>query len=293
MKIVMLLFALLFLVACGAQDAINATKSMPGEMEQMRAKMGETERALGRLESYKGLTNEENGRVLSPVPFGLMGYAREFAKYASTVELAEITYLWIKEINEVSIDDILPSPTPEDIFKFDHRKQHTQASLQAVAGFISRDKLNTILREQIYSSGRYADATLNLLMLRVRFLRDVMLKASLLSEDFDEVGMLIKAIEHAEEIEYIARQRFALHIYLDLTGFKNNDLDIHDVFDPREALKIWQDIKRKADTGLKVKYKDVASSPVENEKLFVENKARYSQAMSLVDQRIRAWGAQP
>ncbi len=286
-----LMCTLLLLTACGADEAIEATKSMPERMDQMKQKMDETETALGRVFSFEALLKEPYGKNLIPVPFDLIPFATEFSKYAPTKELVEVVYLWVRKINEVTLD--LPSPTPDEVFQFDWRKMHVQAALQAVAGTIPRTKLEKIIREQIFASGRYSDAALNLLMLRVRYLRDVMLDASLLSEKMNDVGDLEKAVEYADEIDYIARLRFARQIHLDLTGFKNNDLDVMEVFEPSVALKIWQKIKFKATVNLKVELKDVSGVPGENELLYQENQARYNKALTFVNDKIRAWGVQP
>ncbi len=261
-----LILAVLLLAGCGADDAIEATKSMPERMDQMKQKMDDTETALGRVFSFEALLKEQYGKNLIPVPFDLIPFATEFSKYAPTKELVEVVYLWVRKINEVTLE--LPNPTPDEVFQFDWRKMHVQAALQAVAGTIPRAKLDKIVREQIYASGRYSDAALNLLMLRVRYLRDVMLGASLLSEKMNDVGDLEKAIEYADEIDHIARFRFARQINLELTGFKNNDLDVMEVFDPALALKTWQKIKFKATVSLRVEMKDVSSVPGENERLY-------------------------
>lgn len=286
-----LVFSVLLLSGCGADEAIKATKSMPERMDRMKQKMDETEIALGRVFSFEALLKEEYGRELIPVPFDLIPFATEFSKYAPADELIEVVYLWVRKINEVTLD--LPNPTAEEIFKFDWKKMHVQAALQAVAGTIPKAKLEKIIREQIHSSGRYSDAALNLLMLRIRYLRDVMLGASLLAERMNDVGDLEKAIEYAEEIEYIARLRFARQIHIELTGFKNNDLDVLEAFDPTVAVKTWQKIKFKANVGLRVEMKDVSDVPGENERLYQENQARYNKALALVNQRIQGWGGRP
>lgn len=288
----LLLSLSLALSACGANDAIKATKGMPARMQEMSEKLDRTETALGRVFSFEALLKPEYGKVLSPVPFDLIPFAREFAKYAPSGELVEVVYLWVRKINETTLD--LPAPTPDDVFQFDWRKMHVQAALQAVAGEIPRKKIDKIIREQIYSSGRYSDAALNLLMLRTRYLRDVMLDASILSESMNDVGDLEKAVEYAEELEFLARLRFAPLIGIELTGFKNNDLDVHEQFQSLTALKVWQRIKTKADVlSSKVKLKDVSSTPGENQKLFVSNKAKFDRAFATVMERIRGWGVQP
>ncbi len=285
---VILLSFVILITGCGAHDAIEATKGMPKKMDEMSGKLDRTETALGRVFSFEALLKDQYGKNLIPVPFDLMPFAREFAKYAPAEELAEVVYLWTRKINEVTLD--LPNPTPEDVFAFDWRKMHVQAALQAVCGFIPRAKLDQIIQEQIYGSGRYADATLNLLMFRVRFLRDAMLGASLLSEKMNDVGDLEKAVEYAEEIDYIARLRFAPMIGVELTGFKNNDMDVFENFDRMDAVKIWQKIKFKADTNLKVEIKDISGTPGENEKLYQAKQARFNKAMGTVLQRISEWG---
>lgn len=286
-----LLASVLLITGCGAHDAIKATKGMPDKMDDMSRKLDRTETALGRVFSFEAMLKEQYGRVLLPVPFDLIPFAREFAKYAPAKELVEVTYLWVRKINETTLD--LPSPTPEEIFQFDWRKMHVQAALQAVAGEIPRAKLDQIIREQILSGGRHSDDALNLLMLRVRYLRDVMLDGSVLSGQVDNVGKLEEAVKFAEEIEYIARLRFSPMIGIEITGFKNNDWDVLEKFESDAALKVWKKIKMKADAALKVNVLDLSPVPGENEALYQQKLAKYNKAMGTVVNRIRGWGVQP
>ena len=114
-------------------------------------------------------------------------------------------YVWIKKLNEATLDPT----TGETQDQFLHRKMQTLAALQAVCGFLPHAKVKQIINSEIYHSGRHQAAALQALMLRVRFLRDVLLEASLFSSPMDSVGALQKAVEYNDEIDFIARLPFA------------------------------------------------------------------------------------
>ncbi len=132
-KSIGLLFAAtLLLSACGAQKAIDNTNKIPKKLDDTIKTMEKTECTLVRGLSFENLLKDEFARDLTPVPFDLMPFAREFGKCSSDEDLAEVTYMWMKKLNEVTLD--LPSPTEAQVAEFNHRKLHVYSALQAVAG---------------------------------------------------------------------------------------------------------------------------------------------------------------
>src|SRR5262245_2707516 len=123
MKLAGLFIALAFLFSgCGANKAIKATNSMPKKMDDMLDEMKNTSCTMKRGLSFEAMLKEEFGRVLIPVPFDLMPFAREFAQCASDEDLAELSYVWMKKLNEVTLD--VPNPTDQDKEVFNHKQLH-------------------------------------------------------------------------------------------------------------------------------------------------------------------------
>lgn len=277
------------LLGCEAHEAMKATKEMPSRMDRMYEQMERTNSAVDRQKviiPFEALLKEEFGRELIPIPFDLIPFAREFAKAAGSEELAEVVYVWMKKLNEVAQD--VANPTEDQIAAFNHKKLHIFSALQAVCGFIPREKLKTILREQVYQGGRYQDSVLHLLMLRVQFLRDVMLEASLLSEGLTNIGKLEKAVEYADEIEFVARLPFATDVHVAATGFISPMEDVKEILDPAKTGAIWRKVKTKAER-LILDNKDWTGVPRENQKLFDERVRRLNMALDLVERRVGGW----
>ncbi len=290
-KAISFLFAAtLVLSACGAQKAIDNTNKIPKKLDDTIKTMEKTECTLVRGISFENLLKDEFGRDLSPVPFDLMPFAREFAKCASEEDLAEVTYMWMKKLNEVTLD--LPSPSEAQVADFNHRKLHVYSALQAVAGFIPQAKLERIITTQLYGAGRYQESVMEMLMLRVQFLRDVMLENSLFSKGLTNVGTVEKAVEYAQNIEFIARLPFAKEISVNVTGFMAPMDDAKETFDPLNAPLLWAKIKVKAER-LNMEMKNWTGQPGEDQALFKNRQVRMTQALTLINQKINDWSRRP
>ena len=293
-----LLFAFgIFLSGCGVHQAIESTNSVPEKldktiekMEETIEKLKETECALKRGISFEALLKDEYGRDLAPVPFDLMPFAREFAKCSSAEDLAEVTYMWMKKLNEVTLD--LPNPTPVQVEEFNHRKMHVYSALQAVAGFIPQDKLEKIIQAQLYGAGRYQDSVMELLMLRVQFLRDVMLENSLFSKGLNNVGTVEKAVEYAQQIDYIARLPFAGEIAVNVTGFVAPMDDVQETLNPAQAPLLWGKIKSKAER-LNVEMKTWTGQAGEDQQLWQNRQVRMTSALSTINLKVSEWSRRP
>lgn len=284
--LVLLLTLAVVLTGCDAIDAAKATKNMPKKMDDTVKKMDETECALKQGISFEAMLKEENGRVLTPVPFDLMPFAKRFAECSSDQDLAELAYLWMKKINEVTLD--IPSPTEAQIEEFNHRQLHVYSALQAVAGFIPHDKVVRIIQDHVYGSSAYQDSVFELLMLRMQFIRDVRLENGLFSKGLINVGRVELAVELADEVDYLARLPFAGSIGISVTGFVEPFPDVKETLDPAQALAMWQKIKMKAER-LNV---DMKPGPGE-EGTFPASKAKMAQALNKINQRISSWTGRP
>jgi hypothetical protein len=288
-NLAVLLSTALVLSACGTQKAIDATRSMPGKMDDMINKTNHLNQIVdlqAEMLPFEGLLKPEYGRDLAPIPFDLMPYAKKFAQYAPAEDIPELVYVWVKKLNEAALDPT----TGETQDQFLHRKMQTLAALQAVCGFLPHAKVKQIINSEIYHSGRHQTAALQVLMLRVRFLRDVLLEASLFSAPMDSVGALQKAVEYNDEIDFIARLPFAGDIAVTITGFPE---PVQEAMDTKLALTEWQKIKLKANRSLKVEPKVYTGIPAQDQALYQQQYNLMVQNLKLVDDRISSWGAKP
>lgn len=276
----------LLLTACGTGKAIDATQEMPAKMDRMQSQMDEMKHKLTEAVTFEALLNPDFGKDLSPVPFDLMPFAKQFAENADPANIPELYYVWIKKLNEATIDG---NGSPEPVDQFNHRKMQTLMALQAVAGFMPRERLLPLLNEQIVHSGRYQTSMLSFLMLRVQFLRDVLLESDLFSTPLDTVGKVEQAIKYADEIEFVARLPYTSLINISITGFAAPLPAFQESLDNGVALQTWRKIRTKAQGAATVGEQDWTGNPGVNQKLAQERKVRLARALNLVDQRIAGW----
>jgi len=294
-----LMISTLVLTACGAQDAIDATRSMPAKLDDTNTQVRKSNEQMAEMNeiinqqpvqiSFENLLSAELGRDLSPIPFDLMPFAEKFGEYASGEEVVKVVYLWMKKLNEVTLD--AENPTPEQIQEFNHRKLHVYSALQAVCGLLPQAKVQEVIDAEISGNGRFQTAAMQLLMLRSMFLRDVMLEASLFSEPLDNVGKFEKSIEYADSIDFIARLPFAKELKVKISGFLDPYPVIEESFDVGIALQTWTKILIKADRSLVVAPKDWTGDSKVNQKLFKDRQDRSTAAYKTVRNKIREWSA--
>lgn len=235
MKNLIFLSTLILLTGCKMLDAVDAVNETPqkmdnmnAEMQDMKGQMLKTNEAI-RMQKLaiakENLEDEKNGMILTPIPFGLMGYAKLFAETAKVDELVAQTYLYITDVH-----DGLPAPlvgedgsaldfTAEQISRINQYKSHRFAAMQAIANFIPTAVLAQMIDEEIIAGGRYRETALALLMMRVQFNKKVMLDNSLLAQELKSVGALEKAYEYLVDIEKVFALPFASEIGYDMYGF--------------------------------------------------------------------------
>lgn len=277
----------LALSGCGKlNETLEKTKSMPDKMDKMFAETKKMTCELPSKIAFESLLKEDLGRVLDPLPFDLMPFAEEFASCTPNKKLIKILNLWVSKFNEVTLNN--PAPTPEDIAKFNHDKLHVLSALQSVAGLIPSEKIEQIVQEQvILNDGPYRPTVMQMLMLRVRFMRDIMLKVKF--KKIETIGQMEEAIQHAEAIEYIAKLPFSKEVAVELTGFMDPmPTEIIEVMDPNIARKMWVNIRDKS-AAVTVVPKDLTGLPTQDEALFRKRQAQLATGLSLIEERISAW----
>ncbi|MGZ3723568.1 MAG: hypothetical protein ACXVA9_11585, partial [Bdellovibrionales bacterium] len=214
---------------------------------------------------------------------------KNFGKCASADDVTEVIYLWMKKMNELVIEQ--EKPTADQIAAFNHHKMQIFSALQAVSGLLPDDKLNKIIADQIDGEGRFQETALQILMLRTRFLRDVMLEASLFATPLNNVGKVQKAIEYANSIDAIARLPYAKSIKIKITGFMDPYPVMEESFDVGLALDTWTKIKTKATRCFGESPMPENCSPTGvHSKLGPVDQGNLTKALSVVDQKIIGWG---
>lgn len=291
MKRLTLVLMAVLAVGCQKIDkSIDSVNAMPAKMDGLQAKIDRQ----GAFLTFKELVDETNAEEILPIPFDLMGFAKEFGKFANEEDLVELFYLYNKKLNEVVIDST--NPTPEEIKRFNHKKSHELAALQAVAGLMPQEKVQGIIDSRILRDDRYRDAGLAMLMMRVQFIRDVLLELSLFSEPIDVVGEFEKAIEYGNQIDFIARLPFTKFIAMSVTGFIEVERpDVIEQLDPAVALATWKKIKTKATRGLsKIEVQEWTGNAASDQAMHQERLRRFAIGLGMVEKQINSWqGTQP
>lgn len=233
-------FALIILVpvAVGCSK-IDKALDMPEKMDNMQEQLLETNESV-RLQKIgiakENLEKPENAVILQPIPFGLMAWAKVFAENATTEEISAQTYLYLKEINSAvhgtanNPNGIPEKYTAEEAAAINQREMHRYTISQSIAGLMPDAVTAQLIKDQIDVDGRYKNTALSILMMRFSFIRDVLLKSSLLSDDTTDVGSVEKAVEYVSSMDTIARLPYVSSIkvsaqYLPPIGVYEESLD--------------------------------------------------------------------
>ena len=236
-----------------------------------------------------------------------MPYGKKLAEAASATELIDLTYLWLKEVDESlpakDIDDA-GNEVPysrKQVARINNEKLARIIALQVIAGFTPQATVDEIVQNNIIGSNRdgsrrYEQTALAFLMLRTMFIRDVLLQESLLSGPLDNVGKVEDAIRYAKQIDTIAKYRFAAKV-----GFKTRGLiDEGGVQMPAEdqpqeqlntqvAGELWTKIQQKAHSDLQVTPREVGSSTDDDKKIFAQEQKRAERAFRELDAYLKSW----
>lgn len=319
-NILMLSLVLLTLCGCDAMDALKATKSMDGKMDSMNQKMdqmGEMNSKMSKMNDgmqktvdgihsqellipLENMIKAETIEYLFPVPTSLMPYAKKFSESASSQELVELTYLWLKHINEITpVPDIDKEGNPVDLTlektnAFRKQRIGKALALAAIAGFTPQETVEELVKEQIVGGTRHRKTALKFLALRAFFIKDILLEKSLLEELMDEVGKLEDSIKYMNQLEYLISLPFANRIGIRTTGLSEVAAeDIVFVMDNdkiKSIASLWSKIKVKADLNLSEAPERIwTGDKAQEEVLHAEEKRRYDAAMTIINAEIEKW----
>lgn len=311
------------LAACDLQEALDGTKKVPGKMDETNANMkkmleemqvtnkGVHDQSL--LIPLENLIKEENQDTLVPVPFKLMPFGKKFAEAATPEELIELTYLWIKEVDEALPNKDIDEATGEEIpftkrqiHKINIQKIAKLTALQVIAGFTPQEVVQEVIQRYIVGQNheggrRFEETAYSFLMLRTMFIRDVLLKESLLATSIDNVGKLEEAMKYIKKVDAIARLRFADKIQFKsrgLIGFDGKqlpeDMQPQEQLDRQVAMQMWNSIYEKAQSQMRMDERNVGQDQTDDRRLLEEEKKRLQYNLQLIEQNIQYWkGRQP
>lgn len=290
------------LSACGADKAIQATNSMPEKMEEMTRKMDETNEAV-RLQKVvlakQGMEDPENARIIFPVPFGIMPYAEKFAENATDGEIIAQLYLYLKEVNEgiyppkIDAEGNEVELNPAEIQEINFAKLHKFVLAQAISGFLAQKRVERIVQNEIYNDGRFQKTALEMLMMRYRFLRDVLLSSSLLSGTAESVGVIVDAVKYLTQMDWVARRPYLGRIQIRIYGFLPPFEEVYEVLDRASAkesiLSLIGDISVQAGQVGKAIERDESTEDGQRKASYQAVKSRLSTALAEMNSIKLGW----
>jgi hypothetical protein len=305
------------LAACGADKAIESANAIPDKMDQTNKNMSDMKDEMKKttagvhdqslLIPMENILKEENHDSLSPVPFKLMPYGKKLAEAATATELIDLTYLWLKEVDESlpakDIDDAgneLPY-TRKQIARINNEKLARLIALQVIAGFTPQATVDEIVQINIVGSDRdgsrrFEQTALSFLMLRTMFIRDVLLQESLLAGPLDNVGKVEEAIKYGKQVDAVAKYRFAAKVGFKTRGLIDaNGVQLPSDDQPQEQLNtqvagdLWMKIQTKAHSDLQVTPREVGNNTDDDKKIFAQEQRRAAQAFQELDSYVKSW----
>ena len=298
------------LSSCGINESMDAVKATPEKMDNMQNTIGKMHGTMEKMnkgmgETVAGVNDQriliplielmkyENYDELSPLPVKLLPYGKSLAQAVTADQMVEIVYLWLKEIDEVYPPKALDKNgneieyTAEQIDKINTTKLGRLAALQITAGFLPQTTVDQIIENQIINFGRFEETTYTILMLRVQFIRDVLLDASLLSKPLNSVGGLNQAIAFTQSLELITQLAFAAKIKMKVSGLLAPQENFEETLKKDLALTKWKKIKLSAEKDLKLELQVITGNPEKDAQILKSKQEAFALAMKTVDEHIQ------
>jgi DNA-binding protein YbaB len=318
MKVCFSSLALMGLVAGGcnrANEALDATRGMPGQLEVMTDEVKQTREGTevlskkmetmdGRMESMNTTMNSMNSnlgetqKILAETahairaqtlmvaltdalsasamqfsPIGALPGAKAFALNAEPQQLIALTQLWMNGLRLAPVPKTA-EPTPEESAQLRSLK-HRLFTLQAIAGSVSREKVNAIIAAEITNlkGGLYTEAALAFLQLRAEFLGGFVWKNAA-TNGILNVSVAHEATRALAELDFIVTQTFSkdigykiesMGLDANLTvqktgGMRAMWLELHGAIGESDAIQIKEEYQDDQDLASLRKYVEQALS---------------------------------
>lgn len=292
----------LILSGCGLNQMPQKLDQTNERMEQLIRNTDEVTlgaKKQSKLIPFENMLKEENSENLSPFPSRLIPFGRELAKVLSAEETVEMTYLWLREVDEVYPVHKLDAQgedipyTPEEVKKINHEKMARLMGLQIIAGFLPQTIVDEIIQNQIHSGGRYEDTAYALLMLRVQFIRDVLLEGGLFATPLNNAGKLAQAIEYNKSLELVARLPFVGKIALKTKGLIPTEISPAERFNPEIALQNWHYLQTAAESQCEVKPESLTGDPTRDQVIYQRKLDSYNHSKKVIKSHIDSWVLNP
>lgn len=295
------------LSACEMPD-IAGLNGMSKTTAAMSDKMSETNEAI-RLQkmgiALDNLEKPQNQARISPIPSGLMAWAKIFAEAATPDELMEFTYLSLKAIEEVNPatgldqDGVPPNYTDADKLRVRLEKTASLSGLMAITCFVQDGKVEAIIAQN-YPRGRYAETAMNFLALRAAFIRDTILAQSLnIRADSPKVltnsGMMTEALKYLYKLERISRASFADEIQVKVQEKQYNLMSFEEKQDAaglKATADMWNMALQKANSGIGAFHKKSWTADEKaNDQIFNEEVVAQNAVANTMLNYVNAWKA--
>ena len=265
------------LFGCGMFDMPDKVDQSNANMEEMKHKMDKANEGMQStkdllhkqtlLVALSEMLKKENSMNLYPAPTGMMPGGQAFSEEATPEELAKITFLHFREVNDGSPDPSLQvgGKWPAELAtSVDHDKLVKFTAIEVIAGFAPQEKVEEIVAKEIVGGGRYQKAAFGFLALRAAFIRDILVQQGLLEYKLSDPGMIEEAVKQVEYLEYLARLPFAKKIAIKTIGMLKLEDNVELALD-LDMKELWARIDRGFETDLDPSFR--AANVEENRKL--------------------------
>ena len=255
-KFTLLIASLVLISGCRMNDALDSTIQMNAKMDATNKGMDRTNSGMSRtnesihkqtlMVSLNEILKEENTLYLFP-PIGMMPAGEAFGKEATPLEMIQVVYLWLKDINSSQADGVGPDadgtwPSKEVL---DRKKTAKLTALEVIAGLAPQETVDQLIEQQVNQGGRFESTTYEFLMLRSAFIEGILIQESLFSKPMINPGMFEEGLKYIGQMESIAKLPFKGKIALKTIGFAIPDNNVDLKLDPASVKTRYSEMKNK------------------------------------------------
>lgn len=304
--LVVLFLSAFSIISC---SKFNDMFDMPEKMDKTVSKMDQTYDQIKKtnkavhlqtlMVALDKVEKIENFDKLFPVPTSVLPYAKTFAEEVEAHEVVELTYTWIKDIREVAPIGDLDDEGKVKLFK---DKMVHLYGLYAIAGFLPDNIINEIIATDVEGSSRFEETALQLLALRVKFIRDILLKESILSLGIKNSGTLDEAIMYMNKVDFILNLDRVNDVKVSLyaqgvpADFTEGKPIVDEQLTTDEQIKasaaFWTKIKQSANAGFsEMKPNSSKRDPAKAQEKFQKEQNKFQSSLGKVQQKINDWAA--